>query len=133
MITWYEKVKRQHRVAYQISQVAAVVLSGLTPVLILWSDLPKPIQALPAALAAIAAGLNGIFQWKEGYVRFAYTGEALKSELLKFKTQTTKDYRASLEEQRALENFVARVEFLLLNEVSDWRAQMQESIQATKE
>jgi len=67
-------------------------LSGLTPVLILWSDLPEVLKALPAALAAIAAGVVGVFQWRESYPRFAFVCEALKSERLKFETRTTAEY-----------------------------------------
>ena len=127
LIQAYQRLKRNSRIRYQTAQILAIVFSGLTPVLILWTDLPKPLQALPAALAAIAAGLNGVFQWKENYIRFAFTVEAIQSERVKFKTRTTREYAAKLAEHEALENFVTRVETLVLREVSDWRAQMLET------
>ena len=63
-INWYEKVKLQHRLCYQTLQIIAVVLGALTPVLILATD-AKYLQAIVAAVAAIATGLNGTFQWKK--------------------------------------------------------------------
>ncbi len=53
--------------------------------LILWSDLPKAVQALPAALAAVAAGLVGIVRWPHNKTRFSFTAEALKSEHVKWR------------------------------------------------
>jgi hypothetical protein len=132
MIAWYDKTKVTQRELYRWSQILAVVLSGLTPILILWNELPKPLQALPAALAAIVTALNGIFQWKDNYTRFAYTGEALKSELFKFQTRTTVDYARDVDDQQALENFVYRIEQLRENEVTDWRAQFQRASQPAK-
>lgn len=90
LIAWYTEEGRRQRRAFQTFQAAAILLSGITPILIL--VLPPTLDgwaALPAALASIAVGLSGIFQWKENYIRFAYTGEALKSERIKFVTRTT--------------------------------------------
>ena len=131
-INWYDKAKDRQRIAYQSFQVAAIVLSGLTPILILWSDLSKVLQALPAALAAIAIGLLGIFQWRANYVRFSYVCEALKSERLKFETRTTADYDMKLDEHEALGNFVTRMEALVMSEVTDWRGQMQKAADDSK-
>ncbi len=125
-IKWYSWAKRRQRILYQTFQFTAIVLSGLTPVLILWSDLPKTLQALPAAVAAIASGLIGIFQWKENYSRFGYSAEALKSEKIKFETRTTRRYGAKLDDYEALENFVTRIEALIMDEVTDWRSQILE-------
>jgi hypothetical protein len=83
------------------------------------------LQALPAALAAMAAGLAGIFQWRESYPRFAYVCEALKSERLKYETRTTTDYGQDLDDYQALNHFIIRMETLVMDEVSDWRTQMQ--------
>lgn len=126
-INWYEKAKHRQRLAYQSFQVSAIVLSGLTPVLILWGDLPKALQALPAALAAIAARMAGVFQWKESYPRFAYVCEALKSERLKFETRTTAEYGPDLDKHQALDNFVVGREALVMDEVTDWRTQVQKA------
>lgn len=128
LIAWYTREGRRQRLAFQSFQVAASLLSGITPILIL--VLPPTLDgwaALPAALASIAVGLLGIFQWKENYIRFAYTGEALKGEKIKFETRTTKDYDVSLDDHQALSYFVARMEALVMSEVTDWRGLMQEA------
>jgi hypothetical protein len=121
MINWYEKNKRIPRRFYYTSQTSIIVLTALTPVLILWTDLPKPFQALPAALASIAAGLSAVFRWRENWVLRAHTSEALKRELVKFKARASENYSAALDQQKALDNFVNRIENLSMNEVSEWR------------
>ena len=120
-------MKKNRRRAHYIFQAGIVVLSGLTPILILSGDpISKPLQALPAALAGILAAFTGVFQISESYARFAYTAEALKSEKLKFETRTTKDYQiavdeADADEYKALNRFVGKMEDLVMSEVTDWR------------
>jgi hypothetical protein len=130
MIDWFNRNKRRARNFFYISQVCTIVLSALTPVLILWSDIPKAAQALPAAIASIAAALNAVFRWREHWVIRAHASEALKLEMLKFKTRTSEEYMAGLDDQKALSNFVTRIESLSMNEVSEWRALQ---LQAIKE
>ncbi|MDQ3743965.1 MAG: DUF4231 domain-containing protein [Acidobacteriota bacterium] len=121
MIDWYEKNKRIPRRLYYTSQTATIVFSALTPVLILWTEMPKALQALPAALASIAAALAAVYRWRENWVLRAHTSEALKRELVKFRARASEHYRAGLDDQTALDNFVSRVESLAMGEVSEWR------------
>ncbi|MEE8566362.1 MAG: DUF4231 domain-containing protein [Candidatus Bipolaricaulota bacterium] len=132
-IDWYEKVKIKHRLAYQTSLIATIVLSGITPILILTGDLPALIQALPAALVTVIVSLSGIFQWKENYLRFAYTSQALKSEKIRFETRTSKEYNLKLMDTTALDRFVTRVENITMGEVGEWRALMQETPEPSTE
>ena len=125
-VEWYERHARIASRSFTVFQAAAIVLGALTPVLILVTNLPKAVQALPAALASIAAGLVAMFRWLENRTRFSYTAEALKSERLKFETRTTPSYATSLADERALENFVARIEEISLREVAEWRSQLAE-------
>lgn len=125
-IKWYDGVKNRNRLAFQIAQVATIALSGITPVLILMGDLPAPVQALPPALATMILGLNGIFQWKENYLRFASASEALKGELVRFETRTSNDYKLQLKETTALDHFVTRVANIVMSETGEWRTLMQE-------
>ena len=60
-----KKCERHHKLAatsfrwaYFISQFAAVVFSGITPILILMDNIPKSIQAIPPAIASISALLE---------------------------------------------------------------------------
>ena len=122
-IRWYESHSSRQWWAFTVFQSAAVILGGLTPVLILWTDLPKAVQALPAALAAIAAGLVGIFRWADNKARWSFTSEALKSERVKYATRTTAPYGRNLSDDEALDNFVARIENLAMTEVVEWRGE----------
>ena len=130
-IRWYEKNKTRSRQVYQVLQGSIILLTGLTPILILWSDLPKVVQALPAALAGILAGFSHLSPLKENYIHFAYAVEKLKSEKVKYLTRTTREYRSELGDEEALNNFVMNVETLGMTEVSDWQ-RMQE-LELTKE
>jgi hypothetical protein len=117
-IRWYTKNSVWSGILYRVFQTLAVVLSAITPVLILWTDLSPALQALPAAAAAISAALVGIYGWQENKARFAFTGEALKSELVQYETRTGR-YRGSAED--ALDRFVTRVEQIGMDETSQWR------------
>jgi hypothetical protein len=47
------------------------------------------------------------------------------SERLKYETRTTTDYGQDLDDYQALNHFIIRMETLVMDEVSDWRTQMQ--------
>ena len=86
-IRWYDRYSKREWRLFTLFQSAAIALAAATPVLILWSSVPKAVQALPAALASIAAGLVGTFRWLQNKTRFAFTAEALKSERILFETE----------------------------------------------
>jgi len=119
---WYGKSRDRNRTAFQLSQSMALIFSGLTPVLILWSDLPKTMQALPAALAAILTGLNGIFHWRDNYIIFAYTWNTLANEKIKYETRATEDYESKVDKECALSNFISNIDKHITNEAQEWRA-----------
>ena len=122
-IAWYEAHSSRQWWTFAVFQTAAVLLGGLTPVLILWSELPKALQALPAALAAVAAGLVGIFRPLHNKVRYSFTAEALKSERVRYATRTGPLYGRELSADEALDNFVARIEDISMTEVGEWRGE----------
>lgn len=119
-IRWFERHSRGDWWLYRSCQVAIVVLSGSTPVLLLLTDLPKAFQALPAATAAVIAAVAGSFHWHEDAVRWAATRELLKSELRQFRTRTDQ-YHVKLSDEAALDRFVTRVESLVTRELEAWR------------
>jgi hypothetical protein len=118
LIQEYEKYWRPRKRLYLGFQSAAVLLAGITPVLLL-TGIPKALQALPAALASIVGGLVAIYHWHDNVARSAYTAEALKSERAKFVTRATDEYK---DEESALANFVARIEDIRMTEVRGWRS-----------
>jgi len=123
-IGWYTRYARREWILFIVFQSAAVALAAVTPVLILWSSVPKPLQALPAALASVAAGLVGTFHWLQNKTRFAFTAEALKSERVLFETRTPPRYGPALTADEALSAFVLRIEEISMTEVSEWRADL---------
>ena len=85
---WYEHQKNIALVSYWVLQMAVIALSAITPVLILVDDIPKAVQALPPALAAIAAGALGMFQMRETAGAFEVTATRLKNELFLFENRS---------------------------------------------
>jgi Protein of unknown function (DUF4231) len=123
-VQWYDRYSKREWRLFAVFQSAAIALAAATPVLILWSSVPKAVQALPAALASVAAGLVGTFRWLQNKTRFAYTAEALKSERILFKTRTPPRYGLDVTEDEALAAFVARIEEITMTEVSEWRSDL---------
>ena len=103
-ITYYEDTRKNSRRLYQALQILVILLGGLTPILILWTELPKPLQALPAAMASILGGISGIFHLQEDWVTSKKTAEDLKGELLAFQTRTTLPYNTGNDDSKALES-----------------------------
>jgi hypothetical protein len=126
MIDWYNKQKFWQRVYYQVSQILTILLSGITPILILVDQLPELIQAIPPAIVTILVGLGGIFQWKENWLQYAQTHEELRSEKLKFETRS-REYGIRLNATTALDRFVTRVSDITLGEVSEWQERMRDT------
>jgi hypothetical protein len=103
-------------------QVVAVTLSGLTAVLILWAEvIPKPIQALPASLAAILIGIRAIFRWHDNYITARYVAATLDIEKAKYSTRSN-PYGKDVSDEAALETFVTRTEAAIMDEASKWFA-----------
>jgi hypothetical protein len=130
-IHWFETHSRADWYLYRSFQVGIIVLSSATPVLLLFTSLPKPLQALPAAMAALGAAVAAGFHWHEDAVRWAATREQLKSELRQFNTRAGQ-YRSSLPRAQALDNFVTRVEAIILGELSNWQRLEQKPETATQ-
>lgn len=127
LIKWYEDTKTSQRHAYWASQISIIVLSGITPILILVGNIPAILQAIPPAIVTIIIGLSGVFQWKENYLRFAYTSQALKSEKIRFETRSSKEYDRKMDAADALSRFVTRVDIIAMGEMEEWRTLMQEA------
>src|SRR5262249_16626572 len=102
-----------------------ILLTGITPLLILWGHdvlLPE-VQAIPPAIAALCAALIAAYHWREDWVRYTVTAEALRSEKYKYSTRTTSHYALGLSDAVALDNFMGRIEAVAASEVADWRNQ----------
>jgi hypothetical protein len=120
LIADYEKYWRPRKKLYMGFQSAAVLLAGLTPILLL-TEISRVLQALPAAIASILGALVAIYHWQDNVARTAYASELLQSAQARFNIDRYND------NERALKTFVDRVENIRLTEVSGWRAAWEES------
>jgi hypothetical protein len=112
-----ESIDRTQRRLYYTFQPATITLAALTPVLILLSHLPKAVQALPAALAGVCAGLIASFHWRENYVRAASAKHELEDELFQFKIGTG----PYADDEKAFEEFVKNLIRITKAEIAEFR------------
>jgi Protein of unknown function (DUF4231) len=115
-INWYAKRSARARLRFAVVQSVAVVLAATTAVLILWSSLPKALQALLAALAAVAAALAGTSGWLQEHLRWSDAAETLKHERWLYEMRSPPDFRPELGEEAALALFVRRIEEMSVTE-----------------
>jgi len=120
-IAWYAKHARLNLVLHRAFQVAAVVLAGFTPVLILFESIPKVWIAIPPALAALCFGLDGLLQCRESWVRFAFARESLKEEAFKYASRTSERYGRELDPEVALDNLASGIVELTYRERAEWK------------
>lgn len=120
LVKWYDDHKKRNKVAYWISYTVSISFSGLTPILVLWSNLPEPIKALPAALAAISVGLNGIFQFHEYYRLFAWASLQFTQEKSKYLSRASEKYNDQVDDEVALSNFIQGIDDIIQIETSTW-------------
>ena len=126
-IAWFAKHKIRARLLHRFSQVSVIVLGALTPVLIMFSDsvsppIPKWLQALPAAISSIVAGLAAAYNPRRNWVSRAVALESLQQELFRFTTKTSELYSPQVDSQKALDNFVQRVAQINQDELVNWRS-----------
>jgi hypothetical protein len=119
-IRWYERYARKAWMWWYALQMSVIVLGGLTPILILVSDLPKTFQALPSAIAVVAASINGMFRSRADALRYAYARDMLASEKARYTTRTG-SYSARLTGEQALDRFMRHIEEISTKEICEWR------------
>ena len=107
--------------AYFLSQFAAVVFSGITPILILLDNTPKYVQAIPPAIASIAAGL-AVYNWRVSGVRSRIAAESLESERLDYELRIGSKYGSHLPDDEALVNFRDNVTKINLGVLREWQS-----------
>jgi hypothetical protein len=128
-IRYFERNKEFARWGWIICQGGAIVFAGLTPILILWTDVPKAIQALPAALAGILAGLVAVFGYPENKGRWAEAIAALEGERVKYLTRTTPvQGTPNPTDEELLKAFVTNVEAIVMTTTREWRRALQDRL-----
>ena len=89
-INWYNKKSAFYKQRYQSFQMAAIVCSICVPLLIGFSDqVPflKYVAGGLGALVAIIEGAQSLYRYKENWLAYRTTTEALIREQLLFETQ----------------------------------------------
>jgi hypothetical protein len=117
---YYVRHARRSKFFYGAAQAIAVVLAGITPVLVVIEELPVAVRGLPAAIAAMALALSNLFQWRENWLRFTQTAGALERERLWLDTRTG-PYAAVEGGATRLERFVERASMIVASEYAGWQ------------
>jgi len=120
-LRWYRFHGLLALFCYRSLQTTAIVLSALTAVLVLATDLPKWVQALPAAFGALAVSLSAVYQWREDCVRWLATAQVLRSELHDYDTCHPELYSRKLSADERLDRFVVRTQQIVRDETRQWQ------------
>lgn len=116
-IEWYSRRAKRNHNAYLVFQWLAVVLSALTPILIVVGDgWLKWLAVAVAALVAISTSAVKTFKYQEQWINYRTTCETLKKEI-HLHDANIHDY-AHTNDKKAL--FVDRVESLRSRENTLW-------------
>ena len=127
LIDDYKKIRKTTRNLYYILQLATIILSGVTPILVVVdqqssADMPSYVRWLPVifpAIAAIVSSFSTSFPLETRWTDANRVVEQLEAEQEKFALGVTKPYRAFMivkddEERRkklklTIENFIIEV------------------------
>jgi len=132
LIDDYKKVRGSSRTIYYTLQLATVVFSGITPILVLVDKLDigiswfKWLPVIFPAVASIVASVVTSFPFQENSVAANTTVELLEAEQEKFVLGVTETYRCydvddetqrQQKAKQAIENFIIQVNNIHLNQV----------------
>lgn len=119
-LKYYKDRGTRNRLQYYTSHSAMLILSGAIPILI-YTNVPNLLRAVPAAIVGILAGMNSFFRFRENWIKNSNAAHALSVELVKYKAGTPPDYSANLESQAGLDNFMVRIEAIAEAALNEWR------------
>ncbi|MFM7447983.1 MAG: DUF4231 domain-containing protein [Leptolyngbyaceae cyanobacterium] len=131
LIDDYKDARRNARITYYVFQIATVVLSGVTPILVVLdkTDLSVPwLRWLPVifpAIASIATSISTSFPFQKTWVNANTAVELLEAEQEKFILGVTPSYRfydiadpaqRKQKVQESIENFITQVNTIHLKQ-----------------
>lgn len=132
LVDGYRKTRKNSRIIYYSSQLLTIVLSGVTPILVLLergeTDIPwlRWLPVLFPALAAIVTSISTSFPFQESFIAANTTVELLEAEQEKFLLGITPPYRSydlvdektrRQKAKKAIENFIVQVNSIHLKQV----------------
>ena len=117
-LKWYDLKSGSNKAWHYRWQIIALVATSIIPILALTSgDMKVRIAvACLGALAAIAAGVMSMYQFRDQWVDYRTTAEMLKYEKFLFLTGS-----APYNGKDSYSNFVGRIESIIIKENTQWR------------
>jgi hypothetical protein len=106
----YKKDAGYHQAAFFISEIAAVTLLGITPILALTTD--KLFPAITSS-SGIIAGLSTKYKWRTSWMQCKKTSEAMDYEISLFKIEKDVDQ----DKEKLLIDKIREIEF---NHINNW-------------
>jgi hypothetical protein len=129
-LEWYDRHANVDRMLYQVLQWTAIVLSALTPVLILIGEGPSEWLAVGiAVIVGITTAALKTFKYQENWINYRTTHETLKKEI-HFYEAGIQGYDA-VKDREAM--FVERSEAIISRENTLWVTALQREKQAKPE
>ncbi|MGB3404655.1 MAG: DUF4231 domain-containing protein [Microcoleaceae cyanobacterium] len=134
LIDDYKNTRKNSRNIYYISQITTIVLSGVTPILVVVERLgsgPSWFKWLPVIFPAIAAIVSSIvtsFPFQENWIQANKTVELLEAEQEKFVLGISQAYRCyditdtaqrQTKAKKAIENFITQVNSIHLKQIQE--------------
>jgi hypothetical protein len=114
---WFDRKSIQLTQRYQRLLVASVVLAGSTPLLVLVSELPKVVQALPAALASMLSGISAIYSFPDRIAAYGRARDAIESQRVRFENRLP-----PYDDDESFGTFAERIEQAISSGVAEGRA-----------
>lgn len=127
-IEYYDKSSRQFKRRYFGLSVLNIIVLALIPIISLHADsfpVVKVTVALLGAGAAIITGILNLMKFKENWLEYRYTCEALKAEREKHEYQAGEYKGLKFNEADAL--LVERCEAIMTAEHSTWSTRMKQA------
>lgn len=129
-INWYDKKAVANQSTYHRYQWLLIILSGLTPVLILLEQreiFPDSwwLPLLSSVVVAVATSALKIFKYQETWINYRTTCETLRKEIYYYDAGA-EDYREGVDKEAL---FIERVESLISRENTLWLAAQKQSKQ----
>ncbi|MDY6941039.1 MAG: DUF4231 domain-containing protein [Cyanobacteriota bacterium] len=132
LITDYQKTRRNSRNIYYMSQISTIILSGITPILVVVERLdsgPVWFKWLPVIFPAVAAIVSSIvtsFPFQENWIEANKIVELLEAEQEKFVLGISPAYRCydiaettkrQTKAKQSIENFITQVNNIHLKQI----------------
>ena len=123
-LEYYERQSASNKRKFLGCSVVAIASSTAVPIIVIVTG-ERVVIAMAGALSAFAIAIQALYQWRENWLEFRSTAEALRREQMLYETRTGP--YAHLSESGIAGVLTTRVEDILATEHRTWRATQQPS------